>query len=566
MALPIYFDRVGVHEVRPFGSAQVDIGFAVLIKLLQSTDVGSLMRANLYKVHDWLAASKVDVNKVDLESSFQKHFSLRMALFMEQHSDVTAPEYLARLEEGDNEDENREGCEDDCTDLTQAAQSANMTSNELLDTAAVNPGGCTEGIVVCGNFLSKCSKSSSDSDAQEVIYDAEVTEDEVDNGACACACASACVGVHSKSPEYVRTLMDAASSERRIHFITSGDQTCNQINSPVAAQVSEYIANGGYVPPNKFNGGFGKVVFVFKDRIQKACSYVIKFPNYKKAEAAEEEAIVDRMMALEALALLKLKHENIIYLDSVICWDTGFTGWEVMLATNYGGIDLLEALGKNENQVFSCRLVIASGLIAGLHYMHEQEVIHGDIKLENILVSLIGDKVESVKFADFGGALIVHKGSKSEDFFVRTIGFSAPELVTDKWLEINETTDVFSLGVTFCYLTKCAAFKDKKLETPEFQVWRNSGRKESKTLFRYTCQRETRSVSYFINNYQESPSDYSDLFKQEDTLPLEDLNQLPNDELFLEALAVQMTRENPGFRAKVGYLKQMLEGKRCLGK
>jgi serine/threonine protein kinase len=82
----------------------------------------------------------------------------------------------------------------------------------------------------------------------------------------------------------------------------------------------------------------------------------------------------------------------------------------------------------------------------GLYVLHNDDIIHADVKASNALVFLNGDK-EIVKLCDFS---ISVKKWKKNSFFrheVGTMTHRAPEnLIKDKW---NEKLDIWALACTF---------------------------------------------------------------------------------------------------------------------
>lgn len=83
-------------------------------------------------------------------------------------------------------------------------------------------------------------------------------------------------------------------------------------------------------------------------------------------------------------------------------------------------------------------------ITSGLEHMHLKNIVHRDLKLENIL---IGDKGEAI-IIDFGNALNVSKNPYNNDF-VGTVDYLSPEVLSR---ENGHTTkiDIWSIGV-ICY-------------------------------------------------------------------------------------------------------------------
>ena len=94
------------------------------------------------------------------------------------------------------------------------------------------------------------------------------------------------------------------------------------------------------------------------------------------------------------------------------------------------------------------RLVITLGILRAVQEVHHAQIIHGDIKPENIMVSADHE----VKIVDFGVS------RRSDEILtmdrqelVGSMGYIAPELFPHD-LETSYLTDIFSLGMTLFYL------------------------------------------------------------------------------------------------------------------
>ena len=89
-------------------------------------------------------------------------------------------------------------------------------------------------------------------------------------------------------------------------------------------------------------------------------------------------------------------------------------------------------------------------LTQGLLAVHEVGVIHRDLKPDNVLCCGFGDD-EIFKIADFGVARPAGVQATFGGMIVGTLGFAAPELVTNDARAIGPWSDVFSLASVLFY-------------------------------------------------------------------------------------------------------------------
>ena len=93
-------------------------------------------------------------------------------------------------------------------------------------------------------------------------------------------------------------------------------------------------------------------------------------------------------------------------------------------------------------------------VFSGLWYLHENKILHRDIKLENIMISekekdnSTGEELFWVKIIDFGTAKLFEKNKKEKDV-VGSSYYIAPEVLKQNY---NEKCDTWSVGVIL-YMT-----------------------------------------------------------------------------------------------------------------
>lgn len=142
----------------------------------------------------------------------------------------------------------------------------------------------------------------------------------------------------------------------------------------------------------------------------------------------------------ELVSLQKLNHPNIIQLYHV--FSVGIHYFLVMEMAP--GCDLYTYLAKDDIKLDEniCRIV-GRQLASALCYMHEQQIVHRDLKLENIMYD---ESTMKVKIIDFG--LSGFLGGKNFLMkFCGTEGYIAPEIHRQQ--PYDGRVDMWSLGIMF---------------------------------------------------------------------------------------------------------------------
>ncbi|CAN4093644.1 unnamed protein product [Withania somnifera] len=93
------------------------------------------------------------------------------------------------------------------------------------------------------------------------------------------------------------------------------------------------------------------------------------------------------------------------------------------------------------------KLLIAMDAASGMEYLHSKNIVHFDLKCDNLLVSLRDPQRPICKVGDFGLSRIKHNTLVSGG--VRgTLPWMAPELLNGSSNRVSEKVDVFSFGIT----------------------------------------------------------------------------------------------------------------------
>ncbi len=134
----------------------------------------------------------------------------------------------------------------------------------------------------------------------------------------------------------------------------------------------------------------------------------------------------------EAQLLASLQHPNIVTMFD-ISRERGWLILELMQAT------LAERMAGRQMDLRALRTTVAHCLRA-LKYLHERGIIHGDIKLSNLMI----DARRRIKIGDFG---IARRVSDEDGSLLKgTTKYIAPEVVSDEFGDVRPASDLYSLG------------------------------------------------------------------------------------------------------------------------
>lgn len=115
-------------------------------------------------------------------------------------------------------------------------------------------------------------------------------------------------------------------------------------------------------------------------------------------------------------------------------------------------------------------MMIGFRFFQALTYLHEQNVIHRDVRASNILLNRDGD----VKLTDFGLSCRLATNEGKRNSVVGSPSWMAPEVVSGGDSEYGIRADVWALGITAVELADGKApFQDMHPTRALFQIVRN---------------------------------------------------------------------------------------------
>ncbi|CAD8146201.1 unnamed protein product [Paramecium octaurelia] len=193
-------------------------------------------------------------------------------------------------------------------------------------------------------------------------------------------------------------------------------------------------------------GAHAKVYKIFSKRDNQV--YAVKV--FKKNNISNKLGLFKEIQILR-----QLQHKNVIKLNEVY-----ENAKHLYLILDYlPGGELLQAISSAEVYSESVVQELIKNLLQALDYIHQNKILHRDIKPQNLLLRYQGNITDLV-IADFG--LSDEYNIRGEYIFSRcgTIGYIAPEILRNEIYDFK--VDVFSVGVImFMLLTDSSPFFGK---------------------------------------------------------------------------------------------------------
>ncbi|ESW18182.1 hypothetical protein PHAVU_006G019900 [Phaseolus vulgaris] len=171
-----------------------------------------------------------------------------------------------------------------------------------------------------------------------------------------------------------------------------------------------------------------------------------------------------KIIKSEAKLLISASHKNVVMLLG-LCTNKSQLMVVFEKVCN-GSLDQYLTRGSFQLLTWKQRLKVIMGTARGLKYLHGKDIIHGNIKPSNILLThefepLIGD-------FHFGQEKVGPKKS-SKDKSVRNSGYAAPEYLENG--KLSNKTDVYSFGVVLLELISGRRAADKLPDGKSLVNW-----------------------------------------------------------------------------------------------
>jgi len=188
-------------------------------------------------------------------------------------------------------------------------------------------------------------------------------------------------------------------------------------------------------------GKFGDVILakLLNDENLLAIKVIERKKLRSPALQAQVKKEIDILSVLDHKYVIKMKHSFEDETNIYIVFDY------------YPGGDLYKKTKRKPLEETECKKYIRQ-LCEAVKYLHSLNIIHRDIKIDNILL----DQDDNIKLCDFGWATV---SNGKESLFCGTIDYVAPELVLEK--EYDNKVDIWCIGMTtYELLTGTLPFKD----------------------------------------------------------------------------------------------------------
>ncbi|KAI4332885.1 hypothetical protein L6164_017759 [Bauhinia variegata] len=214
-----------------------------------------------------------------------------------------------------------------------------------------------------------------------------------------------------------------------------------------------HAATQGFSDKNFLSeGGFGSV---YKGELH---GLKIAVKQHKGASLQGEKEF-----KCEVEVLSKARHENVVMLLGSC--SEGNNGLLVYEYVCNGSLDQHLSQHSRKPLTWKDRMKVAMGAAKGLLYLHENNIIHRDMRPNNILVThdyhtLLGD---------FGLARTQNAESIYSTDFAGTLGYLAPEYAESG--KVSSKTDVYSFGVILLELITGRRTIDKRLGENSLVGW-----------------------------------------------------------------------------------------------
>ncbi|PFX33673.1 serine/threonine-protein kinase/endoribonuclease IRE1-like, partial [Stylophora pistillata] len=226
---------------------------------------------------------------------------------------------------------------------------------------------------------------------------------------------------------------------KKIKWISESIQHKDALSEAVRGENSQKVENYHYYNKPIGKGTFSCVFPAVDGRDGREVAL-------KRLEKARLEKRGD-MLQREVRCLLKLTSCSYVVNYIACTRDSNFE--YIVVEPMEGSLD--KYLSYNEE--CSQASTICSQIAGGLEFLHQSDVLHRDLKLQNILYRRKPHFI--VKISDFGLSKFLQQKSGSESVMHSKAGtrrWMAPELLVENTKEHSKATDIYSCGLLYYYV------------------------------------------------------------------------------------------------------------------
>jgi serine/threonine protein kinase len=165
---------------------------------------------------------------------------------------------------------------------------------------------------------------------------------------------------------------------------------------------------------------------------------------------AEDPQVVERMLK-EGRALASVQHPNLVEVVDFSYTDDGIP---YLIMERLAGTDLRQALKETGPMPLKRALRYATQALSALHAAHSADIIHRDVKPENLFLHRLPSGRQAIKVLDLGLAKARELSERKplgeseypteEGALVGTPHYMAPEQISNG--EVDGRTDVYAMG------------------------------------------------------------------------------------------------------------------------
>lgn len=214
----------------------------------------------------------------------------------------------------------------------------------------------------------------------------------------------------------------------------SGVSAAAEVTEPKRAAVARVIAGRYQVHRELGSGGMG-TVFLAHDR---ELGEDVALKVLHASLLAEDPVRLERLRSEIKLAR-KISHPNVVRSHDIGEWE----GTHYITMEFIRGVTVADLLEKRGRLTVESTLAIGTQLADALAVAHDQDIVHRDIKPQNLMI----DESGVLKVADFGLARPVqrNKALTQAGYIIGTVSYMAPEQLVGG--DLDARTDLYAVGL-----------------------------------------------------------------------------------------------------------------------